>query len=164
MTRRAVLRDQRGFFAVGVELPETPINVGTLWRTADLFGAAYIFTVGERYKRQASDTMKTWRHTPLIHYDTLEDLEAGLPYACPLVGIELDERATMLDCYHHRERACYLLGSEDRGLTRQALALCDDVVQLPGEHSMNVAVAGSIVLYDRITRAGLGVSPSENRG
>jgi len=29
---------------------------------------------------------------------------------------------------------------------------CHQVVRLPGERSLNVAVAGSIVIYDRITK------------
>lgn len=36
---------------------------------------------------------------------------------------------------------------------------CADVVQIPGEFSLNVSVAGSIVLYDRLLKnGGFGVS------
>lgn len=47
----------RGFFGIGIERSKTEHNVGTLWRTADLLGAAFIFTVGRRYKpRQANSS------------------------------------------------------------------------------------------------------------
>ena len=69
-----------------------------------------------------------------------------------LVGIELDERSVPLAGYRHPERAVYLLGSETDGLPQEALEHCADVVQIPGEFSLNVSVAESIVLYDRLLK------------
>jgi tRNA G18 (ribose-2'-O)-methylase SpoU len=144
----------RGFFGIGIERTKTEHNVGTLWRTADLLGAAFMFTIGRRYKpRQASDTMHSSRHIPLYHYDSVADLKAHLPHSCKLVGVELDDRAVDLAAYSHPERACYMLGAEDHGLTRDSIEQCHDLIRLPGRFSMNVAVAGSIVAYDRVTRA-----------
>lgn len=142
----------RGFFGIGISHTKTEVNVGTLWRTAHLFGAAFVFTIGRRYKSQASDTMKSTRHIPLYHYDEIDELHAHLPNGCKLVGIELDQRAVALASYRHPQRACYLLGAEDHGLTKDEIARCHDLVRLPGEFSMNVAVAGSIVIYDRHAR------------
>lgn len=139
----------RGFFAIGIEHSKTPVNIGTLWRSANLFNASFIFTVGARYQRQHSDTYKTPRHIPLFHFLTIDDLVDHLPDSCPLVGIELADRATELHHFRHPERACYLLGAEDHGLTKEALTRSHTLVRLPGWNSMNVAVAGSIVMYDR---------------
>ncbi len=146
----------RGFFAVGIFNGKTEQNIGTLWRTADIMGAAFLFTVGRRYTHQCSDTRKTWRHTPLMNFGTLDELISALPYNCPLVGIELDDRAQELAGFHHPERACYLLGAEDHGLSPEAIERCHMLVRLPGESSMNVAVAGSIVIYDRVARGTVG--------
>lgn len=139
----------RGYFAIGIEHTKTEANVGTLWRSADLFGAAFIFTIGRRYKRQASDTMHSWKSIPLFHYDTIDDLYAGLPYDCMLVGVELDDRATPIETSTHPERVIYLLGAEDNGLTRVTRDRCHRLIQLPGRRSMNVASAGTVVMYDR---------------
>lgn len=140
----------RGYFAIGIEHTKTEINVGTLWRTAGIFEAAFVFTVGKRYRQQSSDTRKTWRHTPLFHFETLDDLMRHLPFESRLVGVEMEENAEDLALYEHPERAIYLLGAEDVGLSKEALSCCHDLVRLPGTHSLNVSVAGSIVLYDRI--------------
>jgi tRNA G18 (ribose-2'-O)-methylase SpoU len=144
----------RGFFAVGIDHGKTPANLGSLWRTADLFGAAFIFTIGHRYKQQASDTMKSWRHTPLFHFSDVTDLVEHLPYSCPLVGVELDPKACALGAFAHPTRAAYVLGAEDNGLTGSVMRACHALVQLPGRHSMNVACAGSIVIYDRFSKGG----------
>lgn len=145
----------RGFFAVGVWHPKTAVNVGSLWRNAHLFGAAFVFTVGRRYRMQAADTPKTPLSTPLFHYEDVEDLLDHLPWSAPLVGVELDPRAEPLPTYRHRERSVYLLGAEDHGLPVDVLDACHDVVQIPSmlPQSMNVAVAGSLVLYDRHVKA-----------
>lgn len=139
----------RGFCAVGVDRPKKAVNVGTLWRSAALLDASYLFTVGRRYQPQRSDTRKEWRHCPLIHFADVDDLVNHLPREARLVGVELTAEATPLTAYHHPERACYLLGAEDLGLSPETLARCDDVVKVATADCLNVAVAGSLVLYDR---------------
>lgn len=141
-----------GFCGVGIERSKTPVNVGTLWRSAAILGADFIFTVGKRYPRQASDTIKAWRHIPFWEFEDLDDLRT--PYDAPLVGVEMDDRARMLHDFTHPDRAVYLLGAEDHGLTRAALDRCHQIVRLPGSYSLNVAVAGSIVLHDRAAKRG----------
>lgn len=141
----------RGYFAIGILNNRTPANIGTLWRSAQMYDAAFVFTVGARYRRQASDTPKTPRHKPLFHFADLHDLIEHLPDACPLIGIELDPRAKMLGEYRHPERACYLLGAEDHGLTVAQRDACHDLVQIEGPkpQSLNVSVAGSLVMHHR---------------
>jgi tRNA G18 (ribose-2'-O)-methylase SpoU len=138
-----------GYFAIGISHTKTPANVGTLWRSAHLFGAAFCFTVGARYKQQPSDTMKTWRSIPLLNFATIADLRAHLPFDCMLVGVELDAAAQPIEAFAHPPRAVYLLGAEDHGLKPDEVAACHRLVRLPGERSMNVAAAGTVVLYDR---------------
>ncbi len=140
----------QGYCAIGVFNAKTEHNVGTLWRSAYILGASYIFTVGKRYKKQTSDVLKTWARIPYFHYDTIEDLFENIPYDCRLIGIELTDEATMLHDFQHPQRAIYLLGSEDQGLPQSVLEKCHFTVKLPGNSSLNVAVTGSIVLHDRV--------------
>ena len=142
----------RGYYGIGIERGKTASNVGTLWRSAYSFGAAFIFTVGRRYPQQASDTAKAWRHVPMVEYSDIEDLLAHLPFSCPLVGVEIDDRAVPLERFSHPERAIYLLGAEDHGLTDRARQRCHRLIQLRGRYCLNVAVAGSIVLHDRVAK------------
>lgn len=141
----------RGFFAIGVYHPKTEANIGTLMRSAYLYNAAYVFTIGRRYRRQASDTPHTTLHIPLFHFESIEDAISHLPDSTPLVGVELDPRGKKLHEYKHPERAAYLLGAEDRGLPQKVIDMCHALIEIPTPQpeSMNVATAGSIVLYDR---------------
>ncbi len=140
-----------GYFGIAVYNPKTESNVGTLWRSAFLYDAAFIGTVGARYRKQASDTPNTANHIPLINYVDFADLHDHIPHSCPLIGVELIEGAKTLSEYAHPQRAVYLLGAEDNGLPASVMDKCHDVVQIPTvrDWSMNVAVAGSIIMYDR---------------
>lgn len=145
---------KRGYFGIGIENTKTQVNIGTLWRSANLFNAAFLFTVNRRYGKQCSDTMATDRHVPLYNYRNFSDFYEHIPYNCQLIGVELIESSEALPSFVHPERAIYLLGAEDHGLSKDALAKCHKVIQIPTAKpfSLNVAVAGSLVMYDRFTR------------
>ena len=144
-----------GFFGIGVENMKTDVNFGTLFRTAQIFNADFIFLIGRRFKKQPSDTMKSWKHMPLYEYYDFDDYNKHRPYDSLLIGVELDSRAIEIRHFSHPKQCAYLLGAEDHGLTKMALNKCNSIIKLPGDRSLNVSVAGSIVLYDRLTKASL---------
>lgn len=102
-----------------------------------------------------TDTRKSYRHIPLFEYESFEIFKSSLPVDSKLVGVELDDSSSPVMAYQHPERAVYLLGAEDFGLPAEVIAACDDIVQLPGAAPLNVSVAGSIVIYDRLLKRGL---------
>ena len=149
MSRVKKLKNDYGFFGIGILNNSDEINIGTLWRSAYLLGASFIFTVNKKYKHQGSDITKAWTRIPLYHFKTFDELKEHLPYSTRLVAIEMAEAAIPLSEFEHPDRAIYLLGNEISGLPSQILKECQSLVKLPGEYSLNVAVAGSIVMYDR---------------
>ncbi len=152
MSRYEAKTSGRGYFSIGVQNPKTSTNYGTLFRTATIFNAAYIFTIGARFTPQTSDTMRSERHMPAISFTDFDDFNKHRPHSCPLIGVELIDSAIPLAKFSHPQRCIYLLGAEDSGLSNEAIKHCQQIIKFPGDYSLNVAVAGSIVLYDRITR------------
>lgn len=140
---------KRGFFGIAMYHPKTSHNWGTLLRTALLMEADFVACVGSRFTPQASDTLKSHRHMPVFRYQSFEDFKASMPYDCKLIGVEMTEDAFTLKNFKHPERAIYLLGAEDHGLPERVIEECHGIIKLAGEFSMNVAVAGSIVIYHR---------------
>lgn len=141
-----------GYFAIGIERGKTEANLGTLWRSAVCMGASYVFTIGQRFGRESSDTVHSWQHVPCFSFATFEEFQKFRPYDVPLIGVELTDDAVTLAGFHHPERAMYLLGPEDGNLSKQTQAACQRVVSIPSRWCLNVAVAGSIVLYDRAAK------------
>lgn len=63
-----------GYFSIGIYHNKCKRNIGTLWRSAQLFQASYVFTIQMKYKWQPSDTLKSWRNVPFFHHDDITDL------------------------------------------------------------------------------------------
>jgi len=95
--------------------------LGVLWRSAQNLGASFIFTIGNRYAKQASDTHDAVKAMPYFHYDTFDDFFKNLPKGARLVGVELTSSSNDLETFHHPRRCVYLLGAEDHGLSKQAI-------------------------------------------
>lgn len=140
------------YFEIGIYHTKTETNVGTLWRSAYQLGASGIFTIGRRYKKQSSDTYKAVCHIPLRHFESLEDFKAQRPIGAVLVGVEMGGQS--LSGFLHPKQAIYLLGAEDHGLPNEILEYCQVIVSLESirQASYNVAVTGSIVMYDRMRK------------
>lgn len=151
MKRKWDLSEEQ-YFGIGIYRPKTAENLGTLWRTAFVYGASFIFVIEAKYKKKSSDVLKVWSRIPLFQYKTLEAFLESVPYSCQLIGIEMDAQAKAIKSFEHPARAIYVLGAEDNGLPKQLKNKCQELVYLPGETSLNVAVAGSITIFDRINK------------
>ena len=151
MTKKAQVRAGRAYGIV-IENPKFAVNTGTLMRTAVNFGASCIITIGGRYRRQPSDTLKSTRHVPLLRLENWDVFQEVRPYDWPLIGVEIDDHSQNLLSYTHPHNALYVLGAEDHGLTAQARSLVQGMIQIPSYLCLNVAIAGAIVMYDRFAK------------
>jgi len=144
----------RGYFAVGTDGLSKPMNLGNLLRIAHAFGASFFFTIAGRVKLAdaMSDTSDAAAHVPVYQFASAEDLR--LPQGCELVGIEITEDAVELPSFRHPLRAAYVFGSERLSLSEPVLSRCRHVVKIPTRFSINVGMAGAIVLYDRMLTLG----------
>jgi tRNA (guanosine-2'-O-)-methyltransferase len=140
---------EAGYFGIGIQNGKTPENLGVLWRSAQNLGASFIFTIGNRYAKQASDTHNAVNSLPYFHYKTFDDFYAHLPKGAMLVGVELTPGAQLLSEFKHPRNCVYLLGAEDNGLSKNAIEKSHQLIKFETPKSLNVSVAGSIVMYDR---------------
>ena len=147
--------DKRGFFEIGIINFKTDENMGILWRTAYQLGASGIFTIGRRYEKQSTDVYKAYREIPLRHYHDFDTFFSSIPYGSQLIGVEIGGR--YIPTFHHPPNAVYLLGSEASGIPPKILEKCHDIISLPSVRtpSFNVAIAGAMVMYDRLNKISL---------
>ena len=140
----------RGYFAIGAERISKALNLGNLMRSAHGFGASFTFTIGATYQalEARADTSKGSQHLPHYNWAAVEDM--ALPQGCRLVGVELLDEAVDLPSFRHPLRAAYVLGPEQGSLSPGVLARCDHVVRIPSSFCINLAMAGAIVMYDRV--------------
>jgi len=140
----------RGYAAIGLFHPKTEANVGGALRAAGCYGAAMVAVSGQRYARCRTDTMRAYRHLPMIQCD---DLHEVVPFDCVPVAVDLIKGARPLTSYQHPERAFYIFGPEDGTLGKAVTDWCRDVVYVSTMHCMNLAATVNVVLYDRMAKA-----------
>jgi tRNA G18 (ribose-2'-O)-methylase SpoU len=144
----------RGYFAIGAERMSKALNLGNLMRSAHAFGASFTFTIGATYQalEARADTSKGQWHLP--HYNWRAVDEMVLPEGCRLVGVEVLDDAIDLPSFPHPLRAAYVLGPERGSLSPALISRCDYIVRIPTRFSINAAMAGAIVMYDRVKSLG----------
>jgi tRNA G18 (ribose-2'-O)-methylase SpoU len=134
--------------------PKYGENLGTLLRTCDAVGAC--MAVPRRpWVREALAKGNTLRRPACVHWTGPDEVEwlAGQKQqdGTRIVSVELADEAVRLgDLPAARCRTVVVLGHERDGIPPEALELSDTVVEIPmigWGASLNVAVAGSLVLY-----------------
>ena len=131
-----------------------PGNVGTIWRTADAFGAEGLFLLpgcAEPFSpKTVRATMGACFRLPVweAELDGLRALlaRAGMPlYATALRSDTSDVREIPLD------RAAVVIGSEGRGVSQAVLDTCEKTLKIPMRErceSLNAAAAAAVVLWE----------------
>lgn len=144
---------ERGRYLV-LDGVQDPGNVGTIWRTADAFGADGLILVGPCADPWSPKTMRSTMGAcfRLPVWETAWDElcpvleEAGLPlYATALREDTADVREIDLT------NAAVVIGSEGRGVSDVCLARCERTVKIPMRErceSLNAAMAAAVVLWE----------------
>ncbi len=128
-------------------------NLGTLLRTCDAVGAC-LAVPRLPWVPEALARGNTLRRRTCVHWigrRSIDWLERERDRGCQVVGVELaDEAVRLADLEPARQRTVVVLGHEQTGIPPEAMACLDLAVEIPmigTGASLNVAVAGSLVLY-----------------
>lgn len=123
-------------------------NLGTLLRTCDAVGACMAVPKTPHYLEALKKGNTLRADAGCVHFvgkDWLWNVDAKI------IGVELAEGATKLwQLPPAMQRTVVILGHEHHGIPPEFYGCLDEVVEIPmvGQgSSLNVAVAGSLVLY-----------------
>ncbi|MBF6181685.1 tRNA (guanosine(18)-2'-O)-methyltransferase [Nocardia otitidiscaviarum] len=133
--------------------PKHGVNLGTLLRTCDATGAC-LAVPRLPWVPEALERGNTLRHRQCVHWVSgradrwLDRQRTG---GATILGVELtDESIRLADLPAARRRTVVVLGNEGYGIPPEGLDHLDTAVEIPmvgTGASLNVAVAGSLVLY-----------------
>ena len=126
------------------------LNIGTVVRNANAFGAAAVHIVGRRrWNRRGA--MVTERYQHVEHHATIEDLVAwAAAEDLPLVGVDNLPGSVPLETTALPRRCVLLFGQEGPGLSdaaREAAALVCSIAMFGSTRSINAGVASGIAMH-----------------
>jgi tRNA G18 (ribose-2'-O)-methylase SpoU len=135
-------------------------NVGSFFRTGDGAGIEKLYLTGfTGYPPQnmiSKTALGAEETLPWEHYgDAVPAIERLRSANYEIAAIETSVHAVDLFDWQPRFPVCLLFGHETDGLTPQVAALADTHVRIPMlgmKHSLNVATAGGIVLYELLRK------------
>jgi tRNA G18 (ribose-2'-O)-methylase SpoU len=135
---------------VAVENWRHDLNIGTVVRNANAFGAAAVHIVGRRrWNRRGA--MVTERYQHVRHHATIEDLVAwAAAEDLPLVGVDNLPGSVPLETTALPRRCVLLFGQEGPGLSdaaRDAAALVCSIAMFGSTRSINAGVASGIAMH-----------------
>jgi tRNA G18 (ribose-2'-O)-methylase SpoU len=132
-----------------------PTNVGAIFRSVAGIGADAVL-VTERcsdpyYRRAIRVSMGTVLQVPWTRVGSWESTSSLLHDAgFHIAALALTPTAVSLRAFSPPPRLALVLGAEGPGLTADALAAADTVVQIPMAHgidSLNVAAASAVAMF-----------------
>ncbi|MEO8598001.1 MAG: RNA methyltransferase [Candidatus Solibacter sp.] len=135
-------------------------NVGAFFRTADAVSLQKLLLCGitasppmkaiAKTALGAEDTVP-WEHS----WEALPALEAVRARGYEIAAIETSVHAVDLFDWQPRFPVCVVFGHEVEGIGPEISSLCDTHVRIPmlgAKHSLNVATAGGVVLYELLRK------------
>jgi tRNA G18 (ribose-2'-O)-methylase SpoU len=133
-------------------------NVGSVFRTADAFLLEGVYLCGYTAFPPHKEISKTalgaeetvqWKHFPKAE-DALTQLRK-LGYK--ILAVEQTEKSLKLQDsgFERREKIAVVFGNEVTGVDQATILQCDGSIEIPQlgmKHSLNIAVAAGIVLWE----------------
>lgn len=133
-------------------------NVGSVFRTADALNVEEIILCGVTPQPPHRDIHKTalgatesvqWQYEPNI--ETILPSLKNNNYI--IVGVEQTQNSVLLNQvnFPKDQKIALIFGNEVTGVSDNALALCDYVIEIPqwgAKHSLNISVAVGVTLWE----------------
>ncbi|MDJ1114232.1 TrmH family RNA methyltransferase [Microbacterium dauci] len=147
----ADLDEHRHPFHVAIENWQHDMNIGSIVRSANAFGAAEVHIIGKRrWNRRGA--MVTDRYQHVRHH---EDVAAFTAWArgedLPVLAIDNVDGSVPVDRADLPERCVLLFGQEGPGLSAEALAAASGVIEITqygSTRSINASAAAAVVMYE----------------
>lgn len=135
-------------------------NIGSIFRLADAVAAKKIYLCGQSqippYHRITKAAVGTDKWVPWQHERTAKDAVLKLKKQrskIKIAAIEQGKKSIDYRKANYQEPMAFIVGHETTGVSKEALALADQIVEIPMygvNKSLNVMVSLAIVMYKAI--------------
>ena len=146
----ADIDDHRHPFHVAIENWQHDMNIGSIVRTANAFAADTVHIVGRR-RWNKRGAMVTDRYQHVEHHVDVAALVAWASVAeLPIIAIDNVPGSVPIETFRLPERCLLLFGQEGPGLSPEALAAADavlEITQFGSTRSINASAAAAVAMH-----------------
>lgn len=146
----ADLDEVRNPFHVAIENWQHDMNIGSIVRSANAFGADTVHIVGRR-RWNKRGAMVTDRYQHVLHHATIGDLvEFAQTEELALIGVDNVPGCVPIETFTLPERSLLLFGQEGPGLSEEAVEACQAVVEITqfgSTRSINASAAAAVTMH-----------------
>lgn len=146
----ADLDEKRHPFHVAIENWQHDMNIGSIVRSANAFGADTVHIVGrKRWNKRGA--MVTDRYQHVIHHETVEEFAAwSRSQQLPIIAIDNAPGCVKIETYALPERCVFLFGQEGPGLSPAAIEASQvmlEITQFGSTRSINASAAAAVTMH-----------------
>jgi tRNA G18 (ribose-2'-O)-methylase SpoU len=146
----ADLDEHRHPFHVAIENWQHDMNIGSIVRSANAFAADTVHIIGRR-RWNKRGAMVTDRYQHVAYHEDVAAFAAWARIeALPVVAVDNIDGAVPIEAVAWPERCVLLFGQEGPGLSREAQAAADAVVEITqfgSTRSLNASAAAAIAMH-----------------
>ncbi|TFC18006.1 rRNA methyltransferase [Cryobacterium algoritolerans] len=147
----ADLDETRHPFHVAIENWQHDMNIGSIVRSANAFAADTVHIIGrKRWNKRGA--MVTDRYQHVLHHP---DVAAFVAWAAgeelPIIAIDNVPGSVIIETFRFPERCVLLFGQEGPGLSDEAIASSEAVVEISqfgSTRSINASAAAAVTMHD----------------
>ncbi len=152
-TMEAIVADldqHRHSFHVAIENWQHDMNIGSIVRSANAFAAETVHIIGRR-RWNKRGAMVTDRYQHVLHHETVEDFMAWTATEqLPVIAVDNVEGCVPVESFAWPERCVMLFGQEGPGLSAEAIAAAEAVVEITqygSTRSINASAAAAVTMF-----------------
>ncbi|PXA71661.1 TrmH family RNA methyltransferase [Cryobacterium arcticum] len=149
----ADLDEKRNPFHVAIENWQHDMNIGSIVRSANAFGADTVHIVGrKRWNKRGAMVTDRYQHV-LHHADVAAFVEWARAENLPIIAIDNLPGSVIMETYSFPERCVLLFGQEGPGLSPEAVAAGDALVEISqfgSTRSINASAAAAVTMHSWI--------------
>ena len=149
----ADLDEKRNPFHVAIENWQHDMNIGSIVRSANAFGADTVHIVGrKRWNKRGAMVTDRYQHV-MHHPDVATFVEWAHSESLPIIAIDNLPGSVIMETFAFPERCVMLFGQEGPGLSPEAVAAGDAMVEISqfgSTRSINASAAAAVTMHSWI--------------
>ena len=151
----ADLDETRNPFHVAIENWQHDMNIGSIVRSANAFGADTVHIIGrKRWNKRGAMVTDRYQHV-MYHPDVAAFTTWANDESLPIIAIDNVPGSVIIETFDFPKRCVLLFGQEGPGLSPEAIEVSEAIVEISqfgSTRSLNASAAAAVAMHSWVTQ------------